>query len=88
MQNLLNLLYVLLLFRCLSTSSVIARRLDSHAHPPFMLPSSKNNRWVERQPFNRMYEYTTDPLPFPRTGGRGPNGVYCCIVCFVTAVVS
>jgi len=23
-----------------------------------------------------MYEYTTDPLPFPRTGGRGPNGMY------------
>lgn len=60
--------------RLLSTSSIIARKLDSHAHPPFKLPSSKNNRWVERQPFNKMYEYTTDPLPFPKTGCRGPNG--------------
>lgn len=66
-----------MLFRLLSASSVIARKLDSHAHPPFKLPSSKNNRWVERQPFNKMYEYTTDPLPFPKTGGRGPNGMYC-----------
>jgi len=55
---------------------VIARKLDSHAYPPFKLPSSKNSRWIERQPFNKMYEYTTDPLPFPRTGGRGPNGMY------------
>jgi len=70
-----------LLFRLLSTSTVIARKLDSHAHPPFKLPSSKNNRWVERQPFNKMYEYTTDPLPFPSTGGRGPNGMYCQL-CF------
>jgi len=65
----------------LSTSSIIARKLDSHAHPPFKLPSSKNNRWVERQPFNKMYEYTTDPLPFPKTGGRGPNGMYCSCLC-------
>jgi len=70
--------YAPLLFRLLSTSSVIARKLDSHAYPPFKLPSSKNSRWIERQPFNKLYEYTTDPLPFPRTGGRGPNGMYVC----------
>jgi large subunit ribosomal protein L2 len=39
-----------------------------------MLPSSKNNRWVERKPFREMYKYTVEPLPFPKTGGRGPNG--------------
>jgi len=66
---------MLLLFRLLSTSCIVARKLDSHAHPPFMLPSKKN-RWVERLPFDKMYEYTTDPLPYPKTGGRGPNGVY------------
>jgi len=71
--------FALFLCRLVCTSSVIARKLDSHAHPPYKLPSSKNNRWVERKPFNKMYEYTTDPLPFPKTGGRGPNG-RCCYI--------
>jgi len=72
----LKLFFALWLFRLLTTSSAVARKLDSHAHPPFKLPSSKNNRWVERLPFHKLYEYTTDPLPFPKTGGRGPNGMY------------
>jgi len=69
------MIFALLLFRLFSTSSVIARKLDSRAHPPFKLPSSKHNRWVEPVRLDKVYEYTTDPLPFPKTGGRGPNGM-------------
>jgi len=32
------------------------------------------NKWELRPKFSDVYEYTVRPLPFPRTGGRGPNG--------------
>jgi len=39
-----------------------------------MYPSSKNRRWTVLKKFSERYEYTVKPLPFPRSGGRGPNG--------------
>lgn len=60
--------------RFLSTTSCLSRKLDNHAYPPYTLPSSKNKRWIEQKPFHELYEYTIKPLPFPKTGGRGPNG--------------
>lgn len=56
------------------TSSIFNRNLDARAVPPSKEPSSRTGRWVIQKPFHERYEYTTDPLPFPRTGGRGPNG--------------
>lgn len=55
-------------------TACLERKLDNRAHPPYKLPSSRNKRWVERKPFRELYEYTIKPLPFPKTGGRGPNG--------------
>ena len=52
------------------------RNLDSHAHPPSKEPSSKNARWVPTPAMREKYpQYTVQALPFPRTGGRGPNGI-------------
>ncbi|ESN97266.1 hypothetical protein HELRODRAFT_185933 [Helobdella robusta] len=59
--------------RFLTTSQILERKLDSRAHPPYPFPSNKNNRWVERKSY-KDHEYTIEPLPCPRTGGRGPNG--------------
>jgi len=60
--------------RWFTSSPALSRNLDSHAIPPYMYPSSKNNRWTVLKSFKERYEYTVKPLPFPRTGGRGPNG--------------
>jgi len=56
------------------TSGWLSRNLDSHSVPPSKLPSSKNNRWVVLKPAWEGLEYTVKHLPFPKTGGRGPNG--------------
>jgi len=55
-------------------SAALNRNLDARAIPPSKEPSSNTGRWVTQKPFKERYEYTTEPLPFPRTGGRGPNG--------------
>jgi len=61
-------------FRGFAVSSALGRNLDSHAVPPYMYPSSRKNRWIVLKSFKERYEYTVKPLPFPKTGGRGPNG--------------
>ncbi|OAF70425.1 39S ribosomal protein L2, mitochondrial [Intoshia linei] len=35
---------------------------------------SKKGRWQPFAKYSDIYEYTTEPLNFHRTGGRGPNG--------------
>lgn len=55
-------------------SGLQQRKLDSRAHPPYKHPSSKWGRWEPRKKMSELYDYTTEPLPFPKTGGRGPNG--------------
>ena len=70
----------LFLSRYLQTSSVCQRSLDTRRLPIYRFPSNKKGRWEPRKKFTEMYEYTVEPLPFPRTGGRGPNGVCIQIV--------
>lgn len=60
--------------RLFSLTSELSRKNESRTRPPNLFPSSNNKRWVEIKPMRELYEYTTDPLPFPSTGGRGPNG--------------
>lgn len=64
--------------RCtIHTSSILERNLDNRAAPKCLIPSSRNQRWVEQLTPKKIYEtykYTTKPIPMPKTGGRGPNG--------------
>ena len=69
-----------LLCRWIQTSCVCQRSLDSRRQYVHKIPTNKKGRWEPRKKFTEMYEYTVEPLPLPRTGGRGPNGLCIQII--------
>jgi len=67
-----------LVLRCwLHTSPACQRTLDTHTRIRNMKtqePSSRSGRWVLNVNPYEKHEYQVEPVPYPRTGGRGPNG--------------
>lgn len=79
--------------RTFHSSCGLLRKLDTHAYPPLKQPTNKRGRWEPIKTLKDIREeigYTTEDIPLPKSGGRGPNGkskIYCYIrICCIRAI--
>ena len=65
--------YSFLHYRLFSISPTLEYR-DPRYYDRWRHPSNRSHRWEPLKPLREIYGETTEPVPVPRTGGRGPNG--------------